>query len=332
MKPSRSIARSWRAEPDAFTPDLAAALNNQASRRFEVGDDLTGAMTASGGSRRSLSQSCEGQPSRLHTRLQRSTWGWAQLLNPNSASTVWELSREAVNDLRLRSRITAAAAVWYHERGEASTAASLLAAAAAEAATERSELRLTVPPSAVSEARRAVRAAAERINPNCDGLPDWLMRPIAEEELKLLWDAATATDRLTLVQLVRDHNVFFTSSDFAMALDTLNVLHPNDAIVARLAFLHSLIDELGLDGALNRLEREDQLQSAIQEWIAMPTWDDSFNYLADDLEKFDTDETVQMLLNSGEPIAFQHAAILFLTRSGTMAENQGNCRSYRHRH
>ena len=120
--------------------------------------------------------------------------------------------------------------------------------------------------------------------------------------------------------LVRDHSELITSSGIATTLDALDVLYPNDADLAEVRALHDLSDELGLDGALIELDRRHQRQTAIEDWIDTPTWDDSFNYLSGRFDILTTDETIHLLMGTGEPVTVQHAAIALLARSGTVDE------------
>ena len=223
---------------------------------------------------------------------------------------------------QLRARITAAAAVWHYQRGDASAAESLVTVAAKEATTDPADPSLTAPSSAISDARHAVRAAAQTINPNVDGLPAWTTDPLPADQLQLVQEAAATEGWAVLATLIRDHAELITRIDFATTLDILDVLYPNDATLAQLRTLHNLSDELGLDEALSQLDRQHQQQTAIEDWIDTPTWDESFTYLEDHFDTLVANENVQTLLSFDEPAAFQHAGILLLARSGTVEETQ----------
>ena len=95
--------------PAAFNPDVAMALGNLATFRFDV-EDRTGALDAIEEATRLYRTLSDVNPAAFTPGLERSTWWWAKLVDPESVDSVWELSGRAVRHPQLRARITAAAA------------------------------------------------------------------------------------------------------------------------------------------------------------------------------------------------------------------------------
>jgi hypothetical protein len=315
----------WRTLVDAnaaaFTPGLAMSLSTEADIRSAVGDH-TGALAAIEEATNLNRALAQADPAAFAPDLEVATRTWAELLNTVAADTVWKLSREAVSHPQIRARITAAAALWHHQRGNVTAATSLLRIAAEEAAADLPIPSLAAPPSAISEARQAVRATAEAINPNVDGLPAWATYAIPADQLEMVQDAAEAQDLPAFVTVIRNHAELITKIDFLTTLDTLDMLYPNDVLVTRFRIVYHLIGELGLVEALTQLDREHERQEFIEEWIDIPTWNESFNYLADHFDTLTTDETIDLLMSSEEPVAVQHGVIALLARTGTVDETK----------
>jgi hypothetical protein len=306
----RALAES---NPRAFTPALAMGLNNQANRRAEVGD-RAGALAAIDEAVTLRRVLAAANPAAFTRSLAGSTRQWATL-QPEHGARIWEDSRNAITHLHLRALLTAAAAAWTAEHHQRDNAALLLHAAASEATHEPADDWPSVPLSAVQDARAMVRQTAQNLDLETGRLPAWVTTPIPETHRQLASDAASAHIWPQLADLLRQHADLFTDATFKRTLDNLQILYPEDSTLDQLAAIHDDATQHSLDAVLDDRDRQYTRAQTVQEWIAKPTWADSFAYFHDHRDTLTNDDVAEDLLQSGEPVRVQHSAIVRLARN-----------------
>jgi hypothetical protein len=300
------------ANPGAFTPNLATALINEAGRRSELRDDVRALAAVSEAV--TLSRTLvQANPAAFTPDLARSTRLWATL-DPAHGVQIWQGSREAVNHLHLRAQLTAAAAAWTAEHDQRDQAALLLHAAASEATRKPEDHWPSVPLSAVQAARAAVRQTVQNEGFDAYSLPEWVTAPVPEPHDQLASAATAARSWPQLADLLRQHAALFTDTAFRRTLDTLQILFPENSTLEQLAAIHDTATQHGLADVLDDGDRQYTRAITIQEWIATPTWDESFAYLKDHRDILATAAVTADLRQSGELVHLQHAAIIRLAR------------------
>ncbi len=297
----------------ASTSDASARaeLLLAVSERRRLAGDRAGALAAIDEAvtiRRALA---EANPVPFVDDLIRSSRAWADLLAAESTDaghSVWTASAQAITSRICRGQVLAAAASWLHDHDHdlADRARDTLALAAVDAGADEPEL----PPWAISRARFAVRQAAEHLATEPDGLPEWVTAEIPDPVMDLVNAASAAETASSRVAALAERRSLLRDRSTPAALRALAALFPGqaDALapIAGLAELRS--DEL--DAVLDGMSAEAEQADLLAQWVATPTWDESFEMLAAHRDRLLTEAVMDELQSAGEAVAAQHAAIL----------------------
>ncbi|MGV1010398.1 MAG: hypothetical protein ACOYBY_17660, partial [Dermatophilaceae bacterium] len=302
-----------QANPGAFTPGLAASLNNQANLRSETGD-RAGALTAIDEAVTLYRALAQANPAAFTPDLIRSTRNWATFLTESgdrpAASTTWAESRSAVS-LPFVATVTAAAATWLHNHNDPKAAAHLLQQAVREAEASAPPDLPQVSAHALTDIRRQVRGTAMALPDLHDGLqlPGWATEPIDDTVLDLLNVWAAARDPGERAAVLTRHADTLRSPTLDNTLDVLGFLHPGDAGVREARAIAAETTRHGLDAVVDELTRTHNAWQLVAAWVTSDTWPATIAFLQAHAHELGEPAVQQVLTQSQDPAVAQHAAL-----------------------
>ena len=305
--------RLAEANPAAYLPDVAMSLNNQSNRRSELGD-RAGALAAIDEAVTIRRRLAKANPAAYLPNLARALGQSGRLRRdmkaPDHAAAIWNA---ALDDQILpiyRGELQAHRAAWESENNDRGSAVATLH----EALTLVSADPDNLPAFAVSRARQTAREVALTFDPpDTAAFPRWATASIPDDDLAFInnWAGATSwTERETAIQ---NYGQAFPGPTLADTVDTLDFLYPGEPTFEAVRALLTAVHEHGLPAVLDQARATDRLQTQVHEWIATPTWPESFTYLADHYEQLHTEDVAAFLDYLDQPVAQQHLAILMLS-------------------
>ncbi len=199
----------------------------------------------------------------------------------------------------VRARLRATLATWFLARGEVATATDHLQSGIAEADDVDDPL--------VGPARRALRAAVDRLGPEAATLhdpdrdwPAWVVLPIDEASDEVIRAWANSPDWEAQSRLIRANAALVASEAFRTTLDVSRDLYPGDRALPVIGSRMAEFDRRGIDETLAVLDQTYLVIRTMDAWKALTSTDTSKHFLDEHRAVLRRDDVAASLREAGD--------------------------------